>query len=120
MPTTPYIPYNPALKDRARELRNNMTAAERKLWHEFLRGHHLRWLRQKPLGNYIVDFYCSEKQLVIEVDGDSHFTADAQEYDAQRTDFLNGYGLKVIRFTNNDVQQQFEAVCTSIEEMCNS
>lgn len=56
-----------------------MTSAERKLWFEFLCGHRLRWLRQKPLGKYIVGFYYSEKQLVIEVDGDSHFTDDAQK-----------------------------------------
>lgn len=79
MTTTPYIRYNPALKERARELRKNMTSAERKLWFEFLCGHRLRWLRQKPLGKYIVGFYYSEKQLVIEVDGDSHFTDDAQK-----------------------------------------
>ncbi|MBD1209857.1 MAG: endonuclease domain-containing protein [Ignavibacteria bacterium] len=114
----PYIPYNTALKERARELRNNLTAAERKLWFDFLRSHPLRWLRQKPLGNYIVDFYCSEKQVVIEVDGDSHFSDDAQEYDAQRTAFLNSYGLRVIRFTNSDVHERFEAVCEAIETCC--
>ena len=94
-----------------------MTVAERKLWFEFLRGQRQSWLRQKPLGNYIVDFYCSEKLLVVEVDGDSHFTNDAQEYDARRTEFLNGYGLKVVRFTNDDVTQRFEAVCAKIEEI---
>ncbi len=93
-----------------------MTAAERKLWFEFLRGHRLRWLRQKPLGNYIVDFYCSEKQLVIEVDGDSHFTDDAQEYDARRTEFLNAHRLRVLRCSNNDVLERFEALCGRIEE----
>jgi very-short-patch-repair endonuclease len=115
---TPYIPYNPILKERAREMRNAMTASEKKLWFEFLRGHHLRWLRQKPLGNYIVDFYCSERQIVVEVDGDSHFTEDAQEYDAQRTAFLQVHGLQIIRFTNNEVLHCFEAVCERIENTC--
>jgi len=115
---TPYIPYNPALKERAREMRNTMTAAERKLWFEFLREHHLRWLRQKPLGNYIVDFYCSEMQVVIEVDGDSHYTDDAQEYDAKRTAFLQRYELQVIRFANNEVLNYFEAVCERVEQLC--
>jgi very-short-patch-repair endonuclease len=99
-------------------MRNSMTAAEQKLWFDFLRKHQMRWLRQKPLGNYIVDFYCSEKQVVIEVDGDSHYTKDAQEYDAQRTSFLNGQGLCVIRFTNHEVLQSFEAVCEQVEEIC--
>ncbi len=114
----PYIPYNPALKDRARELRQAMTLAERKLWFEFLRTHSVRWLRQKPLGNYIVDFYCSEKNIVIEIDGDPHFTDAGQEYDAKRTTFLGSYGLSVIRFTNLDVLERFEAICTSIDEAC--
>jgi very-short-patch-repair endonuclease len=114
----PYIPYNPALKERAREMRNSMTIAERKLWFEFLRSHSVRWLRQKPLGEYIVDFYCSEKNMVIEVDGDSHFTDAGQEYDMRRTKFLSNYGLRVIRFTNLDVLQRFDAVCISIDEAC--
>ena len=115
---TSYIPYNPVLKGRARVLRNTMTKAERKLWFEFLRTHSVRWLRQKPLGNYIVDFYCSEKRIVIEVDGDSHYTDGGQEYDQKRTTFLSGYGLKVIRFTNLDVLERFDGVCASIDEAC--
>ena len=116
--SAPYIPYNPALKERARELRNSMTIAEHKLWFEFLRTHSVRWLRQKPLGNYIVDFYCSEKTMVIEVDGDSHFTDAGQEYDVKRTAFLSSYGLKVVRFTNVDVLERFESVCASVDEAC--
>jgi very-short-patch-repair endonuclease len=115
---TLYIPYNPALKERARELRNSMTVAERKLWFEFLRTHSVRWLRQKPLGNYIVDFYCSEQSVVIEVDGDSHFTDAGQKYDSRRTEFLAGYGLRILRFTNLDVLERFGAVCAIIDETC--
>ena len=66
-----HIPYNSNNQEYARKLRNEMTNAEKKLW-IFLRNTNERWLRQKPLDNYIVDFYCSEYQLVIEIDGETH------------------------------------------------
>lgn len=114
-----YLPYNPKLKERARELRNNMTLSEKKLWKGFLQGSEYNWLRQKPLDHYIVDFYCPAFKLVIEVDGSHHFTEEGLTYDKVRTDILSIYGLKVIRFTNNEVLKEFEAVCEKINSVIN-
>lgn len=110
-----YLPYNPELVVKAKELRKNMTAAEKKLWYGYLRNFQFRVLRQRPIAYFIVDFYCAALKLVIEVDGDSHFTDEGKAYDAKRTKILVGYGLKVIRFTNDEVLHNFEAVCDRIE-----
>ena len=76
----------------------------------------LRVLKQRPIDNFIVDFYCAKLKLVIEVDGDSHFTDEGKESDRRRTEILEGYGLKVIRFTNDAVLDNFEAVCQAIAQ----
>ncbi len=110
------VPYNLRLKAPSRTLRRQSTPAERKLWFEFLRDLPEKFTRQKPLGSYVVDFYCSRLRLVVEVDGDSHFTADGEAQDAKRTAALAVLGLRVIRFTNAEVMHQFEAVCASIEQ----
>jgi very-short-patch-repair endonuclease len=112
-----HLPYNPGLVQRAREMRKNPTAAEKKLWMEYLRNFKYRVLRQRSIDNYIVDFYCAKLKLVIEVDGDSHFNEEAQAYDEQRTRILEGYGLRVLRFTNTEVLQNFEAVGEAIERI---
>jgi len=109
-----HIPYNPKLKERARELRKNMTEAESKLWHDFLRNFKYTVLRQKPLDNYIVDFYCAKLKLVIEIDGKIHSLKERREYYEERTSILEGYGLKVLRFTNEDVMNNFTWVCEEI------
>ena len=98
-----YLPYNKTLKAKARELRNNLTLAERKLWHEHLKNHKYIFLRQKPIDNYIVDFYCSKLKLVIEIDGGTHLDEKDILYDTKRTEALGKYGLKVLRFWNDDV-----------------
>ena len=110
----PYLPYNPGLVECARELRKNQTSAERKLWFEFLRGFKYRVLRQRPIGQYIVDFYCARLSLVIEVDGGEHYSEEGKDYDQQRTKLLQSYGLKVLRFMNSDVLNHFEDVCREI------
>jgi very-short-patch-repair endonuclease len=100
---------------RARQLRKRLTTAERKLWYGFLRSFRYRVLRQRRIDRYIVDFYCAKLKLVIEVDGGSHAGKEAQVYDAQRTLVLEGLGLRVVRFTNAEVMDHFEAVCEVIE-----
>lgn len=110
-----YLPYNKNLVTRAKELRKNMTKVERKLWYDYLRTFKFRVHRQRPIDNFIVDFYCPKLKLVIEVDGDIHCTENAQEYDRQRTEILEGYGLKVIRFTNEEVLQNLAGVVEVIE-----
>ncbi len=76
-----------------------------------------RVLRQRPIDNFIVDFYCPKLKLVIEIDGDSHFTDEGKARDRSRTQVLEGYGLKVMRFTNDEVLNNFEGVCRQLEEM---
>lgn len=110
-----HLPYNPDLVSRAKELRKNMTPTEQKLWFRFLRDFQFRVHRQRPIDNFIVDFYCAALKLVIEVDGDSHFTEAGQVYDQARTQKLEQYGLSVLRFTNLDVLSNFDAVCQKIQ-----
>jgi very-short-patch-repair endonuclease len=98
-----FLPYNNKLNGRARELRDNMTLAEKKLWYEFLRNHEYIFLRQKPIDNYIVDFFCPKLKLVIEIDGETHITEEDKKYDEKRTRILEKYGLKILRFWNDDV-----------------
>ncbi len=109
------LPYNPDLNDRAKQMRKEMPRAEKKLWFDFLKDSEYRFLRQRVIDNYIVDFYCSELKLVIELDGESHYEDGAQEYDFERTEILEWYGLKVIRFTNDDIYNNFEGVCSNIQ-----
>ncbi len=116
----PFIPYRRHLKSNARTLRRDPTPAERKLWFEFLSAHPVRFTRQKPLGPYIADFYCASSKLVIELDGDSHYTDKGERYDALRTALLEREGIRVLRFTNAEVMEQFEAVCQRIESALNA
>ena len=92
-----------------------MTKEERHLWYDFLRTYPVRFSRQKVLGNYIVDFYSAEARLVIELDGSQHYEPDALEQDAERTAFLKGYGLTIVRFPNNEVSKNFCGVCEYID-----
>jgi very-short-patch-repair endonuclease len=110
-----HLPYNPQLVERAKHLRKNMTIAEQKLWKNYLKNFKYRILRQRPIDHFIVDFYCPSLKLVIEIDGDSHFTDDAIIYDQARTEKLENYGLQVIRFTNQEILHNFEGVCERIE-----
>ncbi len=110
-----YLPYDRNLVPRAKELRKNMTAAEKKLWYGYLRTFKFRVLRQRPIAHFIVDFYCPRLKLVIEIDGESHFTKEGKDSDSERTSILKGYGLRVIRFTNQQVLFEFEGVCEVIE-----
>ena len=112
-----HLPYNPSLVARAKKMRQNPTVAEKKLWSEYLRHYRLRFLRQRPIDHFIVDFYCASCKLVIEIDGDSHFTEEGKLYDRERTKILEGYGLTVIRFTNDQVMNSFEGVCAKIESL---
>ena len=109
-----HLPYNTALVARAKELRKNMTLAEKKLWYSYLKNFKFKVLRQRPIDHFIVDFYCPSLKLVIEIHGDTHFTDEGKAYDKERTARLESYGLKVIRFTNSQVLRNFEAVCEQL------
>ena len=111
-----YIAYNPNLKEKARDNRKNPTPAEKKIWHEVLGNKqfsHLKVTRQKPLDEYIVDFYCAELMLAIEIDGDSH--AEQEEYDKKRTARLNEIGIEVIRYTNQEVMHNLDGVYVDLQ-----
>ena len=101
-------------------LRKNMTRQESHIWYDFLSKYPYRFRRQKQFGRYIVDFYCSKAKLVIEIDGGQHYSDEGFAYDQDRTAYLNGLGLKVIRFTNTEIDQNFNAVCESINEQVNT
>ena len=104
------LPYNPKLKERARELRRAGNLSEILLWNKLKKGQFkgLDFDRQKIIGNYIVDFYCAEKQTVLEVDGSSH--DDKEEYDAERDAFLAGLGLNIIHILDNNIKQNLASV----------
>ena len=112
------LPYNKNLKQHSRQLRNNMTDAERHLWTKIrmkqLKGY--QFYRQKPVGDYIVDFFCPRAKLVIEVDGSQHFADEMTEYDRIRDEYLSSLGLRVLRFTNTEVLTNIEGVVESIEK----
>ncbi|BCL79948.1 endonuclease [Ktedonobacteria bacterium brp13] len=107
--------YNRDLILLAQDLRRNMTEQEKRLWYCFLRHHSLRFQRQKVIDPFIVDFYCAHAHLCIELDGDQHYTEEGLLYDAKRTRILNRYSLQVVRFSNSDVNNNFAAVCMSID-----
>ena len=109
-----YLPYRHNLVAHSRVLRRALTPAEKRLWFDFLRHLPAKFTRQKPLGNYVADFYCASHWLVVEVDGDSHFTAAGAKRDSVRDGALRYMGLNLVRFTNEDVMRRFEAVCLQI------
>ena len=101
----------------ARSLRKNQTRQERKLWFEYLRDYIPRFQRQKPIGDYIVDFYCAKLGLVIELDGGGHYEPEQIEKDAVRTRELESMKLRVVRICNTDVDRNFTAVCDYIDHI---
>ena len=109
--------YNSKLKERARYLRNNSTLSEVLLWRH-LKGKQMLGFdfdRQKPIDNYIVDFFCNELMLAIEIDGDSH---DSKvEYDKNRQTKLESVGLRFLRFSDLDVKSNMEGVISTIENL---
>jgi very-short-patch-repair endonuclease len=110
------LPWEKMSTQRARQLRKDMTDAERALWMRLRRRQLLgmKFRRQQPLGAYIVDFVCLEKKLVVEVDGGQH--ADRQEYDAQRTRWLEEQGFRVMRFWNHQVLTEPDSVIQAVAD----
>ena len=107
--------HNKQLVPLAKQLRKEMTKEERHLWYDFLRSYPVRFSRQKVLGKYIADFYSAEARIVIELDGSQHYEKENSEKDAERTAFLESYGLTVIRIPNNEVSRNFRGVCEYID-----
>ena len=107
--------HNKEIIPTARMLRKTMTKEERHLWYDFLRTYPVRLSRQKVLGKYIADFYCAKAKLVIELDGSGHYSIAGKQYDIERTAFLEGYDIKVIRIPNISVNESFTEVCEYID-----
>ncbi|MBR4077874.1 MAG: endonuclease domain-containing protein [Oscillospiraceae bacterium] len=107
--------HNSALTENARALRKNMTKEERHLWYDFLRDYPVRFLRQKVIDNYIVDFYCHKARLIIELDGSQHYEKEGLLKDKIRTERIERRKLTVIRIPNNEVNENFEGVCEHID-----
>ena len=110
------LPYNKNLKVLARELRKNMTDAERRLWSKIRRKQlkEFQFYRQKNIGDFIVDFYCPAAKLIVEIDGGQHYLKKNSWKDAARDNFFNGLGFRVLRFSNTDVLKHIEGVVTEI------
>ena len=109
--------HNPSLTGKAKALRKGMTKEERHLWYDFLREYPIRFLRQKVIDNYIVDFYCSKARLVIELDGSQHYETAGLRKDQIRTGHLENRNLTVIRIPNNMVNENFRGVCEHIDSI---
>ncbi|MBR4949823.1 MAG: endonuclease domain-containing protein [Clostridia bacterium] len=107
--------HNKTITHIARILRKNMTKEERHLWYDFLRKYPIKFSRQKILGKYIVDFYCASANLIVELDGSQHYKETGIKNDLERTDYLEKYGLKVLRIQNNQINQNFKDVCYYID-----
>ncbi|ERF78008.1 endonuclease domain-containing protein [Gallibacterium anatis] len=109
-------PYSKNLKELSQKLRSNQTDAESKLWQRINRDQLLgfRFNRQKPLLNYIVDFYCAKAKLIIELDGSHHYEVEHQEKDRLRDDELRSLGFTVMRFSNDEIYYEIEAVVEQI------
>ena len=107
--------HNKEIVPLAKALRKNMTTEERHLWYDFLKTYPVRFLRQKVLGRYIADFYCAKANIVIELDGSQHYEDEGLVNDEKRTEYLEQYGIKVLRMSNLDVLKNFEGVCMYID-----
>ena len=109
--------HNPENLSKARALRRNMTAEERRLWYAFLRTYPIKFTRQKILGKYIADFYSASAKLVIELDGSQHFEQENAKKDAIRTQYLEQFDLRVLRIPNNAIHDNFSGVCAYIDRV---
>ena len=109
------IKYNKRNILLAKNLRKSSTPQEKHLWYDFLSKYEVRFQRQKAIDNFIADFYCHKAKLVVEIDGAEHYTDKNKKSDEFRTEVLEEYGLKVIRFTNRQVDNDFRSVCEFID-----
>ena len=108
------LPYNKSLVKNARELRKNMTPEEKHLWYDFLKKLPVNVRRQHNIESYIVDFYIAEKKIVIELDGIQHNSEEYSEKDSARDTALSKWGIKVLRYSNKDINSNFTAVAKDI------
>ena len=106
-----------SIRTHARQLRKNATKEENHLWYDFLRTYPVQFLRQKPFGPYIVDFYCHQAKLAVELDGSQHYLEPGLKADRKRTEYLeNVEHIRILRFSNLDIKENFEGVCIAIRQ----
>ena len=105
---------NPKLRKNAQKLRRDMTKEERRLWYDFLKQLPVTVNRQKVIDCYIVDFYCASRKLVIELDGSQHYEDKGADADCERDLALNRLGITVVRYSNEEVNRNFESVCADL------
>ncbi len=106
---------NPLLTRNAQKLRKSMTKEECKLWYDYLKNLPVNINRQKVFGVYILDFYCASAKIGIEIDGTQHYEKEGRATDIQRDKYLKEHGITILRYSNREVNLQFEAVCADIE-----
>ncbi|MDO4846939.1 MAG: endonuclease domain-containing protein [Clostridiaceae bacterium] len=109
--------HNPELTNLAKTLRKNMTKQEKRLWYDYLSKSTCRFLRQKVIDDYIVDFYCAKKKLIIELDGSQHYSDKGKLNDRIRTDRIERRDLTVIRIPNNEIDSNFDGVCEYLDKI---
>lgn len=109
------LPYQNKLIPRAKELRKGATKQENHLWYDFLRSYPVRFQRQKTIDHFIADFYCHAAKLIIELDGAQHYDEQGLARDKERTAILAEYGVEVLRFSNSDIDHNFEGACKVID-----
>jgi len=108
---------NNNLLNNAKCLRRNMTRQEKHLWYDFLQQYPAKIYKQRIIDSFIADFYCHKARLVIELDGSQHYTLEGKSYDEARSEVLERYGLYVLRFSNKDIDERFDAVCRMIDNV---
>ena len=111
------LKYNRKLIHRAQTLRREMTKQERHLWYDFLSSYPVKFRKQTTIGNFIVDFYCDKAKLIIELDGSQHFTDEGLAYDKERDSILKSNDLDILRFSNVDIDNNFDGVCYQIDSL---
>ena len=111
------IPKDSTKLETARRLRREMTPHERKLWYLFLQKYPVKIYKQRIIDRFIVDFYCASAKLVIELDGSQHYDEKTLTDDAERTAVLEQFGLKVVRYSNREIDRDFSAVCEQIDRL---
>ena len=115
-----HLPSNKNLRTNAQNLRKQATKWEKHLWYDFLKNYPIQFNRQKNIGEYIVDFYCKQASLAIELDGEYHRDDDAYRKDEKRSKYLEGLGITVLRFKNREIDTEFSKVCDKIDAMVKS
>ena len=108
-------PLNRTLKVRAGSLRKGMTPEEKKLWYQYLRSYPVKFRRQQIQAPFILDFYCHQARLAIEIDGSQHYTDYGRSYDQWRTKHIEKEGIAVLRFSNSDIRHRFDGVRIMID-----